>query len=785
MGNERRCVVTGLGLICALGGGTDKCWSAASGGITGIREVNSISTEGCYAHMGAEVAEGSEQLSGEDYDRSSLLCIKAAAEALADAGYTVTAENSDRIGVIVGNCVGGAASIDKYYTDEHRSGSAKPSDILKMPASAIANNVARHFGLNGATANIVNACAAGTMSLSYACDLIRAGKADAFVAGGSDSFSSLAFAGFHALHALAEDACSPFNHSNGITLGEGAGILIIESYEHAAARGAKIYCEVLGSGVSSDAHHITAPRPDGQGQMSAIRRAVKNSGLEFTDIDYINAHGTGTAKNDEAEFLSLHTLFDDNKHLSVSSTKSMTGHCLGAAGSIEAVLTVKAVCEDVVPPTIGYNDEDLAVLKEKAGDIDFVPNVPNVKKEKTVNYAVSNSFAFGGNNASIVFAKKPHDIPDNTNREKIYVTGIGRVCGSAETSETAGEGKGIRAAISSDDYKEHGIKMAFYRKLDRFSQIQLISGMRALADAKITIDESNENDIGIIIGTADGPMTEIVGFQKAVVEGGTANGSAFSFPNTVYNAAGGYFSIFAGIKGYNVTVANSVQAGIQSICYAADVLHSGGESIMVASGTDENTDVDAELYGKLGLLADSKPYSMDKPGFVLGEGSVSLILETESSAEKRGAEKYAEVAGCAMTHHAVEFGRVSGSEDALVRAIEQACADAGIAPADIDAVSGFADGHRVIDGLELSAYGKVLKKDIPVFAVRETIGEARAAAGTMQAAYAAELLSGKLGNTAMAYVDGKPVSVDVSGYKYILAAAWGAGGSYSAVVLKK
>ena len=163
--SDRRIVVTGLGLICALGDGTDKCWSAASNGITGIREVQSVSTEGCYANKGAEVAESSEQLSGEDYDRSSLLCIKAAGEALADAGYTVTADNSDRIGVIVGNCVGGAASIDKYYTDEFKTGSAKPSDILRMPAAAIANNVAKHFGLNGATANIVNACAAGTMSL--------------------------------------------------------------------------------------------------------------------------------------------------------------------------------------------------------------------------------------------------------------------------------------------------------------------------------------------------------------------------------------------------------------------------------------------------------------------------------------------------------------------------------------------------------------------------------------------------------------------------------------------
>lgn len=280
-------------------------------------------------------------------------------------------------------------------------------------------------------------------------------------------------------------------------------------------------------------------------------------------------------------------------------------------------------------------------------------------------------------------------------------------------------------------------------------------------------------------------MTEIVGFQKAVVEGGTANGSAFSFPNTVYNAAGGYFSIFAGIKGYNVTVANSVQAGLQSICYAADVLHNGSENIMVASGTDENTDVDAELYGKLGLLAETKPYSLEKPGFVLGEGSVSLIVEKASSAEKRGAVKYAEVAGCAMAHHAVEFGTVSGSEDALAKAVEAACADAGISVSDIDAVSGFANGHKTIDELELSTYKKVFGRDIPVFAVRETIGEARAAAGAEQAAYAAKLLAGKLGSSAKAYIGGKAADVDVSGYKYVLAAAWGAGGSYSAVVLRK
>ena len=746
MDNKRRCVVTGLGLVCALGDSTDKCWSAAVNGVSGIREVTSVDTADCYANMGAEVAMKSSELSGEDYDRSSLLCIKAAGEALADAGYSAEAFDDKRIGVIVGNCVGGAASIDKYYTDEIRNGGGNASDILKMPASAIANNVARHFGLNGTTANIVNACAAGTMSLSYACDLIRSGKADAFVAGGSDSFSSLAFSGFHALHALAEGPCSPFNHSNGITLGEGAGILIIESYEHAAARGAKIYCEILGSGVSSDAHHITAPRPDGEGQMSAIRRAVKNSGLEFTDIDYINAHGTGTAKNDEAEFLSLHTLFDGNDHVSVSSTKSMTGHCLGAAGSIEAVLTVKAVCEDILPPTIGYSEEDMQVLGEKAGSIDFIANE---KREKTVNYAVSNSFAFGGNNASIVFAKAPHDIPDHTNKQRIFITGIGELLGT-----NAEDGKGFRAEISSEDYKEHGIKMAFYRKLDRFSQLQLISGMRALSDAGITINDSNENDIGIIIGTADGPLTEIVGFQKNTIQQGTANSSAFSFPNTVYNAAGGYFSIFAGIKGYNVTVANGIQAGIQSVCYAADVLRSGEESIMVAAGTDENTDVTAELYGKLGH------------GLTLGEGSVSLVLETEESAESSGSTKYAEIVGCGTAHQSVDFGHLKGSEEALKRAILDACTEAGISPCDIDAVYGFANGINSVDALESSVYGELFG-DTEIISVRQSIGEARAAAATEQVAQAAKLLS------------------CANDHNYILTAAGGVGGSYSAVVLKR
>ena len=414
---EKRCVITGLGLICAAGNDVDTCWQNICAGKTGIDEVKCVSTEGCVSHVGAEVH--CEDLPAPEYDRSVRLCLHAAHEAVRDGRLTDSAVRE--AGVILGSCVGGAASIDHYYTGLLQ-GRTEEQDVLKMSASAIAANTAFALGANGETANIVNACAAGTMSVSYACDLIRLGRGEIFLAGGTDAFSSLAYAGFNALHALSAGPCSPLNHSNGISLGEGAGVLVVEEYEHAIRRGAKIYCEVAGWGVSSDAFHITAPQPQGEGQMAALHRAMVNAGTEAGDIGYINAHGTGTAKNDAAEFLSLHTLFEGAAP-SVSSTKSMTGHCLGAAGAIEAVLSVKALTENTVLPTTGYAPEDLAPLAEKAGNLDCVVNVA---RERELENVMSNSFAFGGTNASIIFSKKPHPA-EQTGKRRICVTGIGEL----------------------------------------------------------------------------------------------------------------------------------------------------------------------------------------------------------------------------------------------------------------------------------------------------------------------------------------------------------------------
>lgn len=736
---KKRCVITGLGIICPVGNNVEESWDSITNGRTGIAEVTSVNTEGCYANLGGEVKYG--ELPAPRFDRSARLCIKAAEEAIADAGFSDMAVRE--AGVIVGSCIGGAVSIDEYLTAQ-KEGREDDSRISNMAASSIANNTAAYLGLNGVTANIVNACAAGTMSIAYACDLIRSGNGSVFLAGGTDPFSSLAFAGFHALQALSVESCSPLNHSQGITLGEGSGILVVEEYEHAVARGAKIYCEVAGYGVNCDAYHITAPDPTGQGQMDVIRRALASADAVPSDIAYVNAHGTGTAKNDEAEFLSLHTIFDGT-NVSVSSTKSMTGHCLGAAGAVEAVFTVKAVSENMLPPTIGYSEEDKTVLAEKAGELDFVANE---SRGKEISMAMSNSFAFGGTNASIIFAKEGTTVQkqEEGKKEKIYITGFGRVLSNIEdqTDGTAG------VTLEMKDFTARGVKLGVFRKLDKFSQLQLISGIDALTSAGITISEENERRIGTIIGTSAGPVTEVSNFQKNICEKGATAGSAFTFPNTVYNAAGGHFSIFTKTKGYCATVANGTQAGLQSAAYACDVLRKGNEDIMLAAGTDEGSDMVTYFYEHSGINGNR----------VLGEGSSTVVLETRTSAEKRQAHKYAEVAGFACTHSA--GGEAYSEADAMGDAIRKALECAELSASDVDGVYAITSNQAQKKAEE--AVLKAIFDSKEIVDVRERTGDCRAASANEQLAEAAQ-------------------AIDSGKVKTALAVSYGCG-SYTAMVLR-
>lgn len=789
-----RCVVTGLGLISAIGNNVDECWANALASKTGIDKVKSVDTTDCYANLGAEVdCDSLDDIEeAKNVDRVSKLCLKASAEAWEDAGLIVDEENAERIGVIMGSCVGGVISVENYINNGE-----KTEDINKMTIASIANHVANYIGAKGIVTNVGNACAAGAISIAYACELIRAGVADAFVVGGADAFAAVPFSGFLALHALSEEACSPFNHSNGITLGEGSGAIVVESYEHAVKRHARIYCDVLSAGISSDAHHITAPRPDGLGQMYAIRTAMEKSGLAEKDISYINAHGTGTPKNDEAEFLSIHTIFDDkNDDLTVSSTKAMVGHCLGAAGAIEAVFAIKALTENKIPPTIGYSDEDVAALSEKAGNIDFRPND---MREKEMTSVMSNSFAFGGSNASVIFSKNEDGVSETETDGKIYITGMGIVSpvgnGVENYIEKVNEryepdATSLEANVGKEDYDKYGVKMAFYRKLDKFSIMQVISGLEALASAGVEITEENAEQLGMIIGTGDGPLTTVYEFQENISANGTISGSAFNFPNTVYNAAGGYLSIKTGMRGYNVTVTNGAQSGMSSVCYAYNEIKQNRAKLMLATGTDENSRVMNKLYGQLGMIADNvgSAYS-EGSGFVLSDGSTTVALSDGAYAESCGARKYAEVAGYGMTHENVPYGEVKGSDRGLFGAINAAVNMAGISLSDIDAVYGFANGMKEIDDIEKNVYGELFGGKTPVHCIKEVTGEARAAASTLTVAHAALTLAGDITGNQKAYLVNRDsvekIESDTTAYRYVLTTAYAVGGSYSAVVLKK
>ena len=786
---KNRCVITGLGMINAIGNSVDECFTNAKNSVSGIEETTSVDTKDCYAKLAAEVKhfDLASIKNTEGMDRVSKFAIKAATEAMADAKLT-DFENNTRVSVIMGSCVGGAVSIAHYYENNH-----DVDDIKRMPISRIANDVASYFHAGGVVTNIANACAAGTISIAYACDLIRSNKADIVLAGGTDAFASVPYAGFLALHALDENPCSPFNHCTGITLGEGSGVVVVESYEHAKKRQTKMYCEVLGSGVSSDAHHITAPREDGEGQMNAINWAIKTSGVDKKDIGYINAHGTGTAKNDNAEFLSLHTIFDGaNNDLSVSSTKAMVGHCLGAAGAIEAVFSIKCLTENIILPTLRYSDEDLVNLKEKAGNIDFIPNKA---RNKELNTVMSNSFAFGGNNASIIFSKNEGNVNVKTVNKKIAITGLGIVTplGNGvsnyveKINDFKPESTSISSAVARPDYDAFGLGMTF-RKHDNLSRLQVVSGMNALKDANYAINDETATKIGIVVGTSEGALGTCLNFQDNITEKGNVNGSAFNFPNTVYNAAGGYLSICSGIKGYNVTITNGAQSGLASIAYSMDILRKGTEEAVLATGTDENIEIINEIYAKENKIANTVNNAYDnKSGFTLSDGSVSILLEDEAVATKRGAKVYAHVTGYGMAHKSVDFLTIENSESALIDAINFALADANIKASDISAVVGFANGDKTIDNVECAGLTKVFGSglnNLPVINIKDNIGEARSAGAALAASHAALLLSGDLKET-NAYVSGKKTKISGSNLNKVLVISYGFGGSYTAIVVEK
>ena len=408
----RRVVVTGIGVISALGTGVEKNWNALLQGNSGVDRITRFDASELPTQIAGEIKDfnAEEFIDKKEIKKMDLFiqyALAAAEMAMQDSALVINEENAERVGVLVGSGLGGLPTIEKYHEALGEGGYKKvsPFFIPMLIINLAPGQISIRYGAKGPNFSVVSACAAGTHALGEAYHVIRRGDADAMITGGAEStITPLAIAGFNAMKALStrnddpQGASRPFDKDrDGFVMGEGAGILVLEEYEAAKARGAKIYAEVVGYGLSGDAYHLTAPAPEGEGAARCMKMALKGARLNPEEVDYINAHGTSTPFNDYYESLAIKSaLGTHSSKVMVSSTKGMTGHALGAAGGIEAVFSLLAMERGVVPPTINYQTPDPDC------DLDYVPNVA---RQATVNVALSNSLGFGGTNATIIFKK--------------------------------------------------------------------------------------------------------------------------------------------------------------------------------------------------------------------------------------------------------------------------------------------------------------------------------------------------------------------------------------------
>jgi len=410
--DRKRVVITGVGMITPLGIVVELSWDGLIAGRSGIRKITQFDASAFPTKIAGEV----EGFNPEDYieskevkkmDRFIHFALAAATMAINDSGLRITDKNAERVGVIVGSGIGGLRAIEHYHNVFLEKGPKRitPFFIPMLIVNLASGQISIKFGAKGPNSAVATACATGSNSIGDAYKIIQRGDADAMIAGGTEAvITPLGIGGFNAMKALStrndepEKASRPFDgNRDGFVMGEGSGIVILESLENAMNRGARIYAEIVGYGMTADAYHITSPSPNGEGAARCMEMTLKDGGINPSEVDYINAHGTSTKYGDEIETVAIKTVFAEHAYkVAISSTKSMMGHLLGAAGGVEAVITVLSIYNDIVPPTINLDNPDPEC------DLDYVPHKSRKMK---VNCALTNSFGFGGTNACLLFKK--------------------------------------------------------------------------------------------------------------------------------------------------------------------------------------------------------------------------------------------------------------------------------------------------------------------------------------------------------------------------------------------
>lgn len=572
---DRSPVITGLGVIGAPGCGVDEIWSAIASGQSGLKPLTLFQSPR-YGQI--PVGEISQDLSALGAplrgSRSDRLAWLAARAAIRSANLDVES-CADRAGVLLGSSVGGTYDTERFLTALIKQRKMFPRPTRFHECSSPVDVVADYFGLFGPSFAISTACSSGALAIATAAELIQSGQADVMLAGGTDSLSHTTWAGFHSLLLVDSQGCRPFDVARGgMSFGEGAAVLIIEAEEHARKRGAKIIARLTGWGASCDAHHVTAPHPEGAGALAAMQSALRRAQLSPADIGYVNAHGTGTRDNDVAESKALKSLFSE-KVPPFSSTKRFFGHALAASGAIEAVVCIEALCRQQLPANPGFSQPDPAIgLKP----------VTETRSAK-LTHVMSNSFGFGGNNAVLIFST-PESVPQTrpTLTTPAIVTGLGIIAPENATSE-----RQIQPPLPPDSVKVHAcgpladvatLNPNQRRRLSRITQMAILAARRSH-----TVDPSKR--LAIALGTGFGCLDEGAVFIENLVTKDEAEPMPTRFPGSVHNAPAGQVAIDLGATGLNSAPTMGEISFESALWQAMNQIANGEADEALAGGIDE------------------------------------------------------------------------------------------------------------------------------------------------------------------------------------------------------
>ncbi|GAA1980542.1 hypothetical protein GCM10009799_02080 [Nocardiopsis rhodophaea] len=730
-------VLTGLGLITGAGDDVEKNWSSIVAGASGIRTNRLFDTGELLTDWAGMVTSPQ----APELDRCYSLAATAIREALRTSGLDLAAVDRGRVAVVVGSSLGAMPTLEDVHRDlVHGRG----LDVRRAAASqlpCVGDYIAAEFDLRGPRVVLSNACAASAVALGYAAELLWKGDADYVVCGGVDPLASLSAYGFSALGALDPEPCSPMSASTGLTLGEGAGFMVVESADRAAERGAHALAELSGYGLSCDGYHQTAPDPSGKGACAAMAQALATAGLGPEEVDYLNLHGTGTPANDASEPKALKLLFGPSIP-PASSTKSMLGHTLGAAGAVEAVVSTLAIDRGTLPPTVNTRGADSPF------GLDIVPGVGRAGGPDVV---LSNSFAFGGNNASVVLNRpgRPSPSPRRTAPVRgVVVTGASGLAGAAaSTAELAAALAEGRPCFDGVEYVE-GIGEVPVGRVDVTAATGKLNPSRArrmdplsrLATAAVadlyarhgTPSRAEAEATGIVFATGYGPVTSVLRFHEGVLRQGITGANPSLFANTVVNAAAGHVAMLHRYRGYTATIANGGTSSILALQLAARVIARGAAERIMVVVADEFPEQALATQARLpGYARSARVAPGGRTGMVLSEGAAAILLESEEAAAARSADVLARVAGFGAAGEPAGIGRIGRDGGAWARALRAAMAEAGASPEGIGTVVSAASGYGLVDLAQARALELAGLADSPVVAPKAHLGETYGSAGAL------------------------------------------------------